>query len=205
MYKHLFSGVMSNDDIIFLRTKCPIEDYPIIDNIIRTFCGTQSISYEQMTKIINILTKLKYKEECNEYLENIKTMNNRRVVFTQTQQDVFNKIISTKPFDDSYIDLPSIEKPCPHCGQVNTAKIGTSYIVCGIDSKGIIPIGCGYCFNDWCFMCGKKLCKNWYKNELYNEKNRIHNGTCCHNHAVLNNSNYLNDYCRCSLIDIKLF
>ena len=207
MYKHIFSGSLSIDDAIFLRNKCPKEDLYIIDSIIRSQNLQSHISYTQLNVIINTLTKLKYKEECTKYLDElniIKKYNNctqqDKTGYIDAITDVITKIISMKQTDDSYVDLPKIEKECPHCGKMNKAPLGTKYIVCGIDTMGILPIDNvgNSCLNDWCFSCGKKLCKNWYEHKLYEEENRTHNNVCCKQHAIKHNNNYPNDYCQCN-------
>lgn len=219
-YKHIFSGASTNDDIIFLRNKCPNEDLEIVDTVIRCL-GThrlrpdidttvdatqhqqlkQRFSISQMVNVVNKLSTLKYKEDCTKYLDDI--MNTNYAIDgtgqCQIQMDTVNKIISAKPTDTSFISLPKIDKECPHCGRINTAPLGTKYIVCGIDTLGILPMDNfeNVCLNDWCFACGKKLCKNWYKNQLYNEHNRKHDGSCCMEHALKTGGDYPNDYCQC--------
>lgn len=205
IYKHIFSGASSIDDIIFLRSKCPVEDYQIIDSITRSQNFQQCISNIQMNKIIKTLVSLKYKDECNKYLDEFKNKKyNNCLQFDQSnynsaQTDTFAKIISTKLIDESYIDFPKIEKECPHCGRINKAPFGTKYIVCGIDTMGIFPMDNfdNACLNDWCFTCGKKLCKNWYTNQLYDEANRTHDKNCCKIHALKYNNQYPLEYCQC--------
>lgn len=91
---------------------------------------------------------------------------------------------------------PLCSKKCPHCGQVFYGNSDTNYVVCGYNniSRGYDWTGCQ---NDWCFICGKMLCKSWEKNKLYVEPNRIHDSYCCQKHAQLNNRSYLDDYCQC--------
>lgn len=152
------------------------------------------ISCIQMNEIIKILSELKYREDCEKYLNTIPSYKK-----DTAQTNIFSKILSTKPHDDSFIDLPQVEKACPHCGKINSAPLGTTYIVCGVDTCGLLPIN-NYddnCLNDWCFMCGKKLCKNWNSDNLFVKANRIHNGECCKKHAELKGFNYPADYCQC--------
>lgn len=88
-----------------------------------------------------------------------------------------------------------VEKECPHCNNKYIDYDDTSYTICGYSSRGYDWKGCGC---DWCFTCGKKLCKRWDHHELYNKLNRFHDRRCCKLHAYSTNSIYPNDYCQCS-------
>jgi hypothetical protein len=207
-YKHIFSGVATVEDVIFLRNKCPKEDYELIDCITRSLELQPCISNVKMNNIVDTLTGMRYKEDCKKYLDGLDNMK-KYTYFEQSQSnycmaqtEAFGKIIATKSLDDTYIDLPKIEKKCPHCGRLNKAPFGTKYIVCGIDTMGVLPINNfgNTCLNDWCFLCGKKLCKHWYTHQLYDEFNRKHDNTCCANHATQNNFRYPDDYCQCTHI-----
>lgn len=87
-----------------------------------------------------------------------------------------------------------IKKNCPHCNNVVQSNYDTEYIICGYNESGYDWKGCG---NDWCFKCNKKLCKNWFANELFNTVNRNHNNKCCYKHSIKQNNNYLKNYCQC--------
>lgn len=88
------------------------------------------------------------------------------------------------------------KKECPHCGHICVAPKGTEYIICGYTDphKGYDMKGCG---RDWCFSCGKILCKTWDKNTLFLESNRYHDGDCCMDHAKKHGKMYNKDYCHC--------
>lgn len=90
-----------------------------------------------------------------------------------------------------------IIKNCPHCKKPCIASPNQEYIVCGYNDthNGYDWIGCG---KDWCFRCGKKLCKNWNNDSLFNPQNRYHDKKCCRKDAEKNGLNYTNDYCQCS-------
>lgn len=106
------------------------------------------------------------------------------------------KYFKIKPFDyETYTN--TTKKPCPHCNHECSANTDASYIVCGYsDSKmGYDWDGCGC---DWCFRCGKMLCKTWENNKLFVEQNCVHDDECCRKHAKDHNKNYPNDYCQCS-------
>lgn len=201
-YKHIFSGAQTIEDIQYLREKCPKEDYPLIDSLIRTIKIKHKLSFIKMNEILLELKKLKYLEECQKYLENFPEYKEDKL-----QNSVITKILTSKKSNITYIDLPMLDKNCPHCGTINSAPLGTTYIVCGVDSRGITSInnlnGVNYCFGDWCFECGKKLCKSWYENELYNSANRKHDSTCCQLHAIKNGFKYPQDYCNCVSLNLQ--
>ncbi|ATZ80905.1 hypothetical protein BMW23_0860 [Bodo saltans virus] len=87
-------------------------------------------------------------------------------------------------------------KKCPHCGCSQEGDQHMNYIVCGYANSHL-----GYdwfgCQKDWCFECGKMLCKSWNENKLHVEPNKIHNDECCRKHAIVNKHKYPDDYCQC--------
>lgn len=140
-------------------------------------------------------------------LENIQFYDDARMIIgdielnisDNTQINVFKRIIKYKPrlltHDNKY---NKIQKECPHCKKIYSGVATTKYVICGYThqtNKGFDWKGCG---KDWCFICGKKFCKNWDINVLYNQTNRNHDGKCCKNMAIKNNENYIIDYCQCS-------
>ena len=206
IYNKIFSGAVDNNDMNFIKERCSQDDSKIIELIIRSKKLTGYVGYQQMLTIINDLQNFNSKEDCIQYLCEIKdsnkifkTKNEKENIFTNIQQEIIDRILANKPETYLHVEIPKIKFPCPHCKNINNVPLGTSYIVCGVDAEGLIPIenyeNC--CFNDWCFGCKKILCKNWYKDELYNEENRSHNEICCRVHAKNNSYNYPNDYCQC--------
>lgn len=105
---------------------------------------------------------------------------------------LFDKNQDTSTQYSSNVSL--ISKNCPHCEKKIYDYDNKHYIICGYTEKGYDWIGCG---KDWCFKCGKKLCKSWDKNSLFDTINRFHNGKCCKVYAQRHNSNYYNDFCQC--------
>jgi hypothetical protein len=92
-------------------------------------------------------------------------------------------------------------KECPHCSMTYFGSENLTHVICGYtdnhqgyDWKG--------CTKDWCFSCGKKLCKSWNDDKLYLEPNRIHNSECCKKYAADNFESYEN-YCQCNNKYIK--
>jgi hypothetical protein len=87
-------------------------------------------------------------------------------------------------------------KYCPHCSDKYIGSESTTHVICGYNDSHT-----GYnwtgCQKDWCFTCGKKLCKSWNENKLYLEPNRIHNSECCKQYAA-NKCEPYNNYCQCN-------
>ena len=222
------------DDIIFLKDKCPKDDYPIIECVIRSINQSHIISNVHMNELINMLADKKYKGECLQLLSkpiqldkyntgtildtietnivhhNRQTCPNcecgRLLCPNAIQNEVISKILSHKQ-NETYIELPKVSKPCPHCGKINSAPIGTKYIVCGIDTVGIIPFT-GFehhCLKDWCFVCGKKLCKSWFEHQLYDTTKRHHDIECCKKDATQKNVSYKHEYCQCHTSNVDMF
>ena len=109
----------------------------------------------------------------------------------------YNYIETNHKFNNNIIeDLNIITKQCPHCNHNCFSDINTMYIICGYTNShtGYDWKGCG---KDWCFKCGKILCKSWDINQLFLEMNRIHDTNCCKNHSKENNKQYPEDYCQC--------
>lgn len=93
-----------------------------------------------------------------------------------------------------YGNLRKIYKPCPHCNKLFIGTKKTNYLICGFTDKGFDWKGCG---KDWCFVCGKKLCKSWNINQLFNIDNRCHNDKCCKSYAHKLTESYKKNYCQC--------
>lgn len=94
---------------------------------------------------------------------------------------------------ESDFEYKKIEKKCPHCNNIKIGTMETSYVICG-HGNGEKIFGCG---KDWCFICGKKLCKEWGKNSLHLLENRNHNSYCCYKYCEKNKKKY-SDYCKCN-------
>lgn len=196
-YKAILSAVSSQDDIDLLKTKCPENDIPLINSIIKSLPKENKLSNLTMFSILKYLSTIKYRDEAEKYIKRYSDYQNDPI-----QKQLLTNIIQNKKYDNSYIDISKISKECPHCGHLNYAPLDTTYIVCGVDPIGETAINVDGCLNDWCFSCGKRLCKNWCINELNNLNNRIHNKECCAKHALENNLKYPDDYCICHFTQI---
>ena len=141
-----------------------------------------------------VLENIQYYDDANIIIEDIEL-----IISDIAQINAFKRIIKYKPKqlnDDNKYN--KILKECPHCKKAYNGLATTKYVICGYthqSNRGFDWKGCG---KDWCFTCGKKLCKSWDINILYNQNNRHHDGKCCKNTAIKNNENYLIDYCQCS-------
>lgn len=139
------------------------------NNIIKKLTPDTQIDYDTLTRI----------KQSNLDLAQQKTIDRlikvRNIVITKTA------------------NIMKVTKKCPHCHKNITEPEDTSYLICGYESNGY-QHGCR---NDWCFQCGKKLCKNWHGHQLFNKANRIHDSTCCKHHALKYKNNYYDDYCMC--------
>ena len=89
-----------------------------------------------------------------------------------------------------------VTKQCPHCLKNCTLSSDSEYTICGyINSKtGYDLVGCG---KDWCFKCGKMLCKKWDIDQLFLAPNKHHDSECCKQHAKDNGRIYEIEYCQC--------
>lgn len=191
-YKNLFSCLNTQNDIEFFMSRCNPVDRIMINSIIKGLKKENVIGLVDMCDILDEIKLCKYKHEVNTILSRIDGCDN-------FQKDILDDIICAYPsYNQPKIkNVTLLTKKCPHCGRITTADEKLYYIVCGFDPQGITPPDDACCSNDWCFKCGKKLCKNWYNDDLYIYINQTHNQTCCKLHANKYKFDYPNDYCMC--------
>jgi len=130
-------------------------------------------------------------------------------VSDKTSDDVFKRIVERlahrkhyKKLDVKKKDISTnISKKCPHCQHVINMPENTQYVICGYHnpSTGYDWNGCG---RDWCFQCGKILCKRWETDSLHLQMNRHHDEDCCSKHAHVNGYKYPDDYCQCTNMNL---
>lgn len=149
--------------------------------------NTRQILFSEFMDYLDILDKCKYKNEANKIIESIIYNTN-----DDAQINTLKRILDMKPPNNIYKQYDN--KTCPHCNKKHFINNNDDYMICGYSHKGYDWNGCG---KDWCGQCGKKLCKQWGHNSLFNPLNRIHNNKCCKKHADKNGFDYLNDYCQC--------
>lgn len=198
--KHLFdvySGKVKNKMLI-----------KIMESMVRKK-AILSIGFEDFVDILELINKCSYRDDAkNMVIETLK----RTADISQRNSliRIFNSkpirphIVSMKEFRDSTKSSDEmIEKPCPHCGKKKTLDKDATYAICGYDRNGFDWDGCQH---DWCFRCGKKLCKSWHIDQLFNSNNRYHNERCCKSYAYKQGQHYKEYYCQCSkvYVDHKL-
>jgi len=113
------------------------------------------------------------------------------------QINTLRRIIKNKPVRQIFEKDNAIilNKLCPHCKKKNYGSVNSPYIICGYNAKGFDWKGCG---RDWCFKCGKKLCKSWNIDMLFNKLNRRHDAKCCKSYASKLEFKYPDDFCICN-------
>ncbi len=164
----------------------------------------EQYSYDEFFEIMKKIKACEYRDSCMNIIKELYPFKN----INELQIKTLMSIIDKKPYDKKicqnqknnlkhtdYIDYINFKK-CPHCNEEYNGNNTIIYAICGYKD-----IHNGYnwtgCQKDWCYKCGKKLCKSWNEDKLYLEPNRLHNSECCKKYALLNNENYDN-YCMCS-------
>jgi len=134
-----------------------------------------ALSYDSMLKYIKDIVNCKYREDAYEIISQA-----LKQTSDIAQIKTFTRIADNKPDKPQYITLKELRqrekenmssKKCPHCGYRYSAQKHTIYTVCGYGGGGYDWEGCG---KDWCFKCGKMLCKSWEQDQLYLLTNRLH-------------------------------
>jgi hypothetical protein len=198
-YKDKIINAMDNEDAISLisiatsMTNDPIE-IKLLVSLTNNNRYNKNMDIKKFMLYTTILENIQYYDDANIIIEDIELN-----ISDNAQLNAFKRIIKYKPRQLSPDNKHNkIQKECPHCKKIYNGTVTTKYVICGYthqSNKGFDWKGCG---KDWCFTCGKKLCKNWDTNILYNQTNRYHDGKCCKNSAIKNNENYILDYCQCS-------
>jgi hypothetical protein len=138
----------------------------------------KKIKPEKFTLYINIVENIKYKDDTDDLIEDMQKYTCDVAQINTIRRIIFNKPTKYNCLIDVKNNLKTkMSKNCPHCYQIHHGDSDLEYVICGYTNKGFDWKGCGY---DWCFQCGKKLCK------------------CCKFHAVKTNGIYPDDYCTCT-------
>lgn len=170
-------------------------EYKLIKSALNSNLYVEKINEIEFFVYIKLLTGLKYRDDAQQFVDEI-----MRITNDPAQVNTLNRILEKKPYKLNNILISNnnknyeVTKPCPHCGNIYKANINKEYVICGYTSKGFDWYGCGY---DWCFQCGKMLCKCWNIDQLFNRENRFHNNKCCKNDAKQSEYDYMADYCHC--------
>lgn len=205
-YKYIISGLHTVEDYFLILEKLdlPIDKKNILSSLIYAKKPEKSIDYILMKEIIKDLYNYRYREDAYANLPQFLNKTNNLA-----QIKTFTRIANSKPFKPVYNNIIkeyrnpiqyNVYKQCPHCGHLYSAPKYTDYIICGFGENGYDWEGCG---RDWCFKCGKILCKSWENDLLFIEENRNHDINCCKQHSILNNKIYPDDYCQCNNLFVK--
>lgn len=200
-FKHILSGCDTILDALNFANIF-IEKYPddreMIFSLVNGQKYMESLDINTKQDILNDIHKAHTKEDALEIMDKLKDKNYDDV-YKRTMVRLSNRKYN-RPLDIKVVKKKSvISKNCPHCGYSVQASPNANYVICGysngIGNKGIDWDGCG---RDWCFQCGKILCKKWHDHGLYLEMNRMHNDECCVKHSKETGKKYPEDYCQCS-------
>jgi hypothetical protein len=155
-----------------------------------TYCPEMDL--DKFKIYLDIFESMKYKDDAEKIMHDLMDKGNL------PQINTIKRIIEKKPIrNNTQKDEPNLMeiKLCPHCKNKNIGYSNTTYAICGYSEKGFDWKGCG---KDWCFKCGKKLCKSWNLDLLFNKLNRFHNNKCCKAYASSHGDLYPDNYCQCS-------
>ena len=204
-YKYVLSGLRTIEDsyLIMEKSKMHNSNKKLFMSMIEGKRPEKSIDFNLMIEIIKDLHNYKYREEAYSHIPQIMNKTNNLA-----QIKTFTRIANMKPLKPQFVTMKEIKnnahiivhKECPHCSHVCSAPKFTEYMICGFGNNGYDWEGCG---KDWCFKCGKILCKSWENDMLFIEENRCHDMECCKHHSRHNSKSYPEDYCQCNNDFIK--
>lgn len=153
----------------------------------------KKMEFDKFILYLNIIKNIYYYDDAYKIFKDLSNFTNEK-----SQISTIRRILGKKPCkifnEETDVGNNVMTKKCPHCGKLATHVSATQYVICGYTNN---MFNWEYCGNDWCFQCGKKLCKNWTVNTLFNKYNRYHNGKCCKQYAAKIEDKYPNNYCDC--------
>jgi DNA-directed RNA polymerase subunit N (RpoN/RPB10) len=183
-----------------------VDKYPqykkMITSVINGKKYDNTMSLKSIHGTISDISLLKYAEEVYSLVNNI----SEGKILSSSQKRTFRRLEKTKDIKPYTSDLTSnngtAHKFCPHCKYKQYASNTTNYIICGYDDNGNGRDleGCG---RDWCFKCGKMLCKKWDDDELYVKIHRVHDSRCCKRYAQYIDKDYEKNFCHCSNYNVN--
>jgi hypothetical protein len=196
-YKHILSGCSTIQDARYFADVMG-KKHPEMKNIYHSMASGKkyynALDIETVCNILNTLEKCSNVDEAREVIRNIK-----KTHYTYNYDSLFERVLKSLPINSDIqpakvIKLAKIGKSCPHCDIEYHLPPETGYVICGYTGNGYDMKGCS---KDWCYKCGKMLCKAWHEHMLYDERNQIHNKECCEQHAIKTKNSWPDDYCRC--------
>lgn len=158
-----------------------------------------TISIKSIKSTISDINMARYIDDVTTIIDNVC----EGKVISDIQRRTFLKLSKSKVSNPSLKESRNTDtstgyetKNCPHCNHPRKDTKYTNYVICGYHEsvQGMEKQGCG---KDWCFTCGKMLCKNWADDSLFLETNRFHERSCCMQYALDNKKDYLKDFCHC--------
>lgn len=198
-------------DIIFSKYKNPEHRrlitsyrdsivYPDNIDLSSKISSLESVCFtENKDDALNLKNDLSIRSTDPIYLKTLERLvNKRRNNYNYNNNRNYNNYGEYNNFyKSSTKEIEYLSKKCPHCRINMKMPKDTSYVICGFADtfRGYDWRGC---CNDWCFSCGKMLCKSWEKDRLNIVTNRFHDDECCKLHAKRNGYDYEKDYCLCS-------
>jgi len=182
-----------------------IENYPHLKSMIISYMNGRtyrdSIDIKTKQNMMRDLDKINNRDEALTYSSKL-TEKTTDDVYRKTLERLSNRKTYRKHDRQRIKDTPKlITKKCPHCPYAITMPESSQYVICGYHNQnhGYDWNGCG---RDWCFQCGKMLCKRWEADCLCLLMNRNHDDECCAKHAKENDKRYPDDYCQCNRMNI---
>ena len=196
----IFGGCDSTLDAIQMSEPLFIK-YPQYKQLIVNYrdAMTYPDNIDLMTKIASLDAVLQTESRDDALtLKNSLTSRSNDAIYNRTLDKIVSRKRNNRASRNTIYNAPTklISKECPHCGETMRMPEGTTYVICGYPDtqRGYDWRGC---CEDWCFSCGKMLCKTWDKDDLNVEGNRHHDDVCCKAHAKRNGHAYPEDYCHC--------
>jgi hypothetical protein len=198
--KYNILGSKTKEDAYSLLEKYKLDTkgYNLMISLINGKKYDHALDNENMKKYIRDIAACRYKEDSYELISQILLQTS-----DIAQVRTFTRIADMKQNKPQYVSMKelrqtnkenTVTKKCPHCGYKCLLNRLTTYVVCGYGESGYDWEGCG---KDWCFRCGKMLCKTWEQDQLYLPTNRFHDSKCCRKHAIIYGYKYPENYCKC--------
>jgi hypothetical protein len=204
-FKHILSGCRTILDAFFFADKF-IKKHPDMNELVNSMIqGKQYDTVMDFRTVKNTLIDLDtymYREDIDECIDKITrngadTIQTKALLRLSKMKPMRPLKIETTKFYELKKDTTNLRtNECPHCKKKCTIASDTNYIICGYSDThtGYDWEGCG---KDWCFTCGKMLCKTWDQNQLFIDINRIHDSVCCLEHSKKTGHSYPTEYCCC--------
>lgn len=167
------------------------------------------LDFKTMKSLVEMVDSVEFRDDAEKIINDYSKMTNDKTQLKTLSRISKYKILRNINEEFPVVSLPVVEKNefpmitknCPHCKNECTLSSNTEYTICGYTNSktGYDKVGCG---KDWCFKCGKILCKKWETHQLFLFINKRHDGECCKKHAKENNKIYPQDYCNCQNLNV---